>query len=74
MARLSDRYNAEFVVARLRDAGIVGRITARVEPSWTMGSPTRVMLVEVRVAEDKAEQARTILEEAQREGSEDPGR
>lgn len=50
VAKMSDRYSAEFVVARLRDAGIVARINAQVEPAWTTGSPTRVMPVEVRVA------------------------
>ena len=65
VATMSDRYSAELVVAELRDAGIVARITARVEPSWTTGSPTRVMPVEVRVTEDRAAEARRILAEFQ---------
>ena len=64
VAKMSDRYSAEFVVARLKDAGIIARITAPVEPAWTLGSPTRVTPVEVRVAEDKAAEARALLEEA----------
>ena len=67
VATMSDRYSAELVVAELRDAGIVARITARVEPSWTTGSPTRVMPVEVRVMEDRATEARRILAEVQAE-------
>jgi len=67
VAKTSDRNSAEFVVARLRDGGIVARVTAPVEPTWTMGSPTRVTPVEVRVAEDKAAEARAILDEAQAE-------
>lgn len=60
---MSDRYSAEFVVSRLREAGIAARMTAKVEPSWTMGSPTRVMPVEVRVPEAQAEEARRLLAE-----------
>ena len=67
VAKMSDRYSAELVVARLRDAGIVARITGPVEPAWTTGSPTRVMPVEVRVTEDRAAEARAILDEAQAE-------
>jgi len=72
VAKLSDRYSAELVVARLKDAGIVARITGRVEPTWTMGSPTAVTPVEVRVAEDKAAEARAILDDADAEGSDQP--
>ena len=74
VARLSDRYSAELVVAQLRDAGIVARVTSRVEPAWTTGSPTSVMPVEVRVAEERAAEAKRILDEAQREGDEDSER
>ena len=74
VAKMSDRYSAELVVAELRDAGIVARITSRVEPSWTTGSPTRVMPVEVRVMEDKADEARAILADAEREADKDSER
>jgi len=74
VAKLPDRYSAEFIVARLRDAGIVARITSNVEPSWTTGSPTRVMPVEIRVAEDKAAEARALLDDVEREADEDSER
>ncbi len=64
---MSDRYSAEFVVSRLREAGIAARMTSKVEPSWTTGSPTRVMPVEVRVPEAQAEEARALLAAAQSE-------
>ncbi len=62
VASMSDRYSAELVVARLRDAGIPARITSRVEPAWTTGSPTSVMPVQVRVAEEHAAEATALLE------------
>ena len=73
VAKLSDPYSAELVVARLKDTGIVARITGRVEPTWAMGSPTAVTPVEVRVAEDKAADARAVLEDAEDEGSDQSG-
>lgn len=74
VATMSDRYSAEFVVARLADAGIPARINAKVEPSWTTGSPTRVMPVEVRVPASRAAEAREILAEAEGESPEGDGR
>ena len=66
VATLPERYSAEFLVARLKDAGITARITANVEPSWTTGSPTRVMPVEIRVREEDAVAARAAIADAER--------
>lgn len=72
MAALSDRYSAELVVAQLRDAGIPARIAAQVEPAWTLGSPTRVTPVEVRVAAGRAAEAHAVLDDVEG-GSADAG-
>jgi len=67
IAAPTDRPSAELLVSMLKTEGIPARIASTgIEPSWTMGSPTRVTPLRVLVASKDAARAREFLAEAER--------